>query len=178
MNALIDDTQGEETDRRPGDGARELNVLVVALDAVIPTHVSGTKVLVVAPALNSWLRRWLSDEDAARRRAEERAAAVADRLEQSGVHVEGRAGDGDPLLAIADALSTFPADEIVISAQPGALESDAEELVSRARERFALPISSCRRVAFERRVALTEGIDAARRCLSPQEVKSTPKGEP
>ena len=112
MNARIDDTQGEDNYRRPGDGARERNVLVVALDAVIPTHLSGTNVLVVAPALNSWLRRWLSDEDGARRRAEERAVAFADRLEESGVHAEGRAGDGDPLLAIADALPTFPADEI------------------------------------------------------------------
>ena len=141
MNALIDDTHGEETDRRPGDGARELNVLVVALDTMIPRHVSGTNVLVVAPALNSWLRRWLSDEDGARRRAEERAAAVADRLEQSGVYAEGRAGDGDPLLAIADALSTFPADEILIAAQPGRSSQIAEELGSRARTRFALPTS-------------------------------------
>jgi hypothetical protein len=139
MKALIDDTHGEETDRRPGDGARELNVLVVALDAVIPTHVSGTRVLVVAPALNSWLRRWLSDEDGARRRAEERATAVVDRLEQGGVHAEGRAGDGDPLLAIADALSTFPADEIFIAAQPGRSSQIAEKLGSRARTRFALP---------------------------------------
>lgn len=139
MNALIDDTQGEETDRRPGDGAQELNVLVVALDAVIPTHLPGTKVLVVAPALNSWLRRWLSDEDGARRRAEERAAVVSDRLEERGVHAEGRAGDGDPLLAIADALSTFPADEILIAAQPGRSSQIAEELGWRARARFALP---------------------------------------
>jgi len=139
MNALIDDAQVEETNRRPGDGARELNVLVVALDAVIPTHLPGTKVLVVAPALNSWLRRWLSDEDGARRRAEERAAVVADRLEQSGVHAAGRAGDGDPLLAIADALSTFPADEILIAAQPGRWSQIAEELRSRAHARFALP---------------------------------------
>jgi hypothetical protein len=142
MNALINDTKGEETDRRPGDGAREPNVLVVALDAVIPTHVLGTKVLVVGPALNSWLRRCLSDEDGARRRAEERAAVVADRLEQSGVHAEGRAGDGDPLLAIADALSTFPADEILIAAQPGRSSQIAEELGSRARARFALPTFS------------------------------------
>ena len=98
MNALIDDTHGEETDRRPGDGASELNVLVVALDAVIPTRMSGTRVLVVAPALNSWLRRWLSDEDGARRQAGERATTVADRLERGGVHAEGRVGDGDPLL--------------------------------------------------------------------------------
>ena len=140
MNALIDHRYGEETDRRPGDGARELNVLVVALDAVIPTLVSGTKVLVVAPALNSWLRRWLSDEDGARRRADERAATVADLLEQSGVHAEGRAGDGDPLLAIADALSTFPADAILIAAQPGR-SSQIAELGSRVRARFALPTS-------------------------------------
>jgi hypothetical protein len=139
MNALIDDTQGEEADRRPGDGARELNVLVVALDAVIPTHLPGTNVLVVAPALNSWLRRWLSDEDGARRRAQDRAAVFADRLEQRGVHAEGRAGDGDPLLAIADALSTFPADEILIAAHPDRSSQIAEELASRARARFALP---------------------------------------
>ena len=141
MNALIDDTQGEGTYRRPGDGARERNVLVVALGAVIPTHLSGTNVLVVAPALNSWLRRWLSDEDGARRRAEERAASFADRLEESGVHAEGRAGDGDPLLAIADALPTFPADEILIAAQSGRSGRIAEKLGPRARARFALPTS-------------------------------------
>jgi hypothetical protein len=140
MNALIDNTQGEETYRRPGDGARERNVLVVALDAEIPTHLSGTNVLVVAPALNSWLRRWLSDEDGARRRAEERAATFADRLGESGVHAEGRAGDGDALLAIADALPTFPADEILIAAQSGS-KRIAEELEPRARARFALPTS-------------------------------------
>ena len=139
MNVLIDDTHGEETDGRAGNGGPELNVLVVALDAVIPTHLPGTNVLVVAPALNSWLRRWLSDEDGARRRAEERAAVVAVRLEESGVHAEGRAGDGDPLLAIADALSTFPADEILIAAQPGRSSQIAEELGSRAQARFALP---------------------------------------
>ena len=95
-----------------------MNVLVVALDAVTPADVRDAEVLVVAPALNSWLRRWLSDEDAARRRAEGRAAAVVERLEFRGVHAEGRVGDADPLLAIADALPTFHADEIVIAAEP------------------------------------------------------------
>ena len=141
MNRLIDETQSEETERRPGDRAPERNVLVVALDTVLPLHLPGTRVLVVAPALNSRLRRWLSDEDGARRRAEERAAIVADRLEEGGVHAESRAGDGDPLLAIADALSTFPADEILIAAQPGRSSEIAEELGSRARTRFALPTS-------------------------------------
>ena len=140
MNTLIDQTRAEETDRRP-DGAREPNVLVIALDAVIPTHLPGTRVLVVAPALNSWLRRWLSDEDPARRRAEWRLAAVVRQLRRTAVHVEGRVGDADPLQAIADALTTFPADEVVISAQPeGSIELVAD-LVSRVREGFALPVS-------------------------------------
>jgi nucleotide-binding universal stress UspA family protein len=116
-----------------------MNLLIVALDAAIPAAVPDVEILVVVPALNSRLRHWLSDEDAARRRAEERAAAIVDRLEQSGVHAEGRVGDPDPLLAIADALPTFPADEIVIAAQPERSTRLADELVTRARDRFGLP---------------------------------------
>lgn len=118
-----------------------MNLLIVALDATIPAEVPDAEILVLVPASNSRLRHWLLDEDAARRRAAERAAAFVDRLEQKGIHAEGRVGDADPLLAIADALPTFPADEIVIAAQ---LERSArliDELVTRARDRFALPIS-------------------------------------
>jgi hypothetical protein len=110
------------------------NVLVVALD-VGPLEVSNRTVLVVAPALNSRIRRWASDEDRARRRAAERLRAHLDELERRGVHAEGRVGDADPLLAIADALATFPADEIVI-AGPVPL---AEKLILRARRRFHVP---------------------------------------
>ena len=119
--------------------ARERNVLIVALD-VVPTEAQTGKVLVVAPALNSRLRRWLSDEDIARRRAEERALAYVEQLERSGIHAEGRVGDADPLLAIADALSMFPADKIVIAAGPHSGQL-AVSLAARARERFDLPIS-------------------------------------
>ena len=111
-----------------------MNVLIVALDAV-PVEVADADVLVVAPALNSRLRHWVSDEDAARRRAQARVAAVVDRLEQQGVQAEGRVGDADPLLAIADALAAFPADQIVIAARP----ERSTELVASARARFGLP---------------------------------------
>ena len=57
------------------------------------------------------------------------------------MHVEGRVGDADPLQAIADALTIFPADEIVFSARPERSTEQADDLVSRARERFALPVS-------------------------------------
>ena len=117
-----------------------MNLLIVALDTAIPADVQDAEILVVVPALNSRLRRWLSDEDEARRRAEERAATFVDRLEQSGVHAEGRVGDADPLLAIADALPTFPADEIVIAARSELCGGLADKLVSRARNRFAVPI--------------------------------------
>ena len=116
-----------------------MNVLIVALEAVMPAEVSEAEVLVVAPAVNSRLRRWLSDDDEARRRAEQLAGAFVDLLARGGVHAEGRVGDADPLLAIADALPTFPADEIVIAGQPEQV-SGHEKLVSRVRDRFALPV--------------------------------------
>ena len=116
-----------------------MHLLIVALDTAIPAALPDAEILVVVPALNSRLRHWLSDEDAARRRAAERAAAIVDRLERTGAHAEGRVGDADPLLAIADALPTFPADEIVIAAQPERSTRLADELVTRARDRFGLP---------------------------------------
>jgi len=114
-----------------------MNVLILALDAAIPAEVHGAEVLVVAPAVNSRLRHWLSDEDGARRRAAARAAAFVERLGRGGIHAEGRVGDPDPLLAIADALPTFPADEIVIAADA----ERADDLLARAHDRFALPVS-------------------------------------
>jgi nucleotide-binding universal stress UspA family protein len=103
-----------------------MNVLVIALDAASPLDLNDADVLVVAPALNSGLRHWLSDEDAARRRAEERAAACVEQLERSGAHANGRVGDADPLQAIADALPTFAADEVVIAAHSEQLDGRAD----------------------------------------------------
>jgi hypothetical protein len=116
-----------------------MNVLIVALDAVPAAGVSEAKVLVVAPALNSSLRHWLSDEDDARRRAQRLAATFVEFLRRGGVHAEARVGDADPLLAIADALPTFSADEIVIAGRPDGVR-ERHDLASRVRDRFALPV--------------------------------------
>ena len=113
-----------------------MNVLVITLDAETAVEVPESEVLVVAPALNSRLRRWLSDEDEARRLARERADAAVERLERRGFHAEAQVGDGDPLQAIADALPVFPADEIVIAGD----RSVAEIVAARARARFGLPV--------------------------------------
>jgi hypothetical protein len=120
------------------------HLLIIALDSAIPDDVPDAEVLVVAPALNSWLRRWVSDEDAARRRAGQRAAGLVDVLARRGIHAEGAVGDADPVQAIADALATFPADEIVIAAAREHSTPRVDELASRARRRFAMPISPAR----------------------------------
>jgi nucleotide-binding universal stress UspA family protein len=101
----------------------------------------GGEVLVVAPALNSRVRHWMSDVDAARAAAEERLEASLKRLKRAGIRATGQIGDGDPLQAIGDALSVFAADEIIIATHPEARSHWlARDLVGRARGRFAQPI--------------------------------------
>src|SRR5262249_12265546 len=94
------------------DPTAMINVLVIALDDEIPSGLPNGDVLVVAPALNSRLRHWLSDDGVARGRASDRVASFVAGLERRGVRAEGRVGDADPMQAIADALAIFPADEI------------------------------------------------------------------
>ena len=93
---------------------------------------------VIAPALNSRLRYWLSDEDEARRSAELRLAAGLESLTAAGIEADGRVGDADPMQAIADALYQFGADEIVIATEPRWLSHWlTRDLAGRAQRRFA-----------------------------------------
>jgi hypothetical protein len=112
------------------------------LDAV-RSRATGARaeVLVVAPALNSRLRHWTSDDEEARRRAEARLRRCLERLRLVGVDAEGVVGDADPLLAIEDSLCGFPADELVISTH-GAQRSRwlRGDVVGKARRRFAVPV--------------------------------------
>jgi hypothetical protein len=124
-------------ERRKGEAVK---VLVVALDAAGPLSFTADNVLVIAPAVNSRLRRWLSDDDDARRMAEERLEAYVDRLECAGVRTSGRVGDADPVQAIADALATFAAGAIVVAARSERSRRLAGDVAERARKRFALPI--------------------------------------
>jgi hypothetical protein len=104
-------------------------------------HVAPAEVLVIAPALNSRLRHWLSDEDDARRSAGIRLAGSLERLRAAGIEATGRVGDADPLLAIGDALVEFAAQEIVIATHRGQRSHWlARDLVGRARRRFAQPV--------------------------------------
>lgn len=77
-----------------------------------------TQFLVVCPALNTRLRTYTSDEDPARAAAQARLDETIERLASVGIDAQGEIGDGDPLLAIDDAVRTFGPDEIVISTHP------------------------------------------------------------
>lgn len=132
-----------------GDGRR---ILVIAnetvggeeLLAILHGMAEGVddQVLVVCPALNSQVRTWASDEDGARAMAQGRLEESLARLREDGVQARGEVGDGDPLQAIADALRTFGADEIVISTHPEGRSNWLErDVVGAARARFDVPIT-------------------------------------
>jgi nucleotide-binding universal stress UspA family protein len=101
-----------------------------------------TEVLLVCPALNSPLRHWASDEDDARRQAQERLEASLERLREVGIEAKGEIGDGDPLQAIEDGIRTFGPDEVIISTHPEGRSHWLERgVVSGARARFAVEIT-------------------------------------
>jgi hypothetical protein len=99
------------------------------------------QVLVVAPALNTRLRHWLSDNDAAREAAQTRLIRCVGRLAALGVDVNGMIGDSDPLQATLDALRVFPANEVVVATHPEYRSNWlARHLVERMAAHFAGPI--------------------------------------
>jgi hypothetical protein len=109
--------------------------------AVGRERAEASEVLVVAPALNTRTRFWLSDVDPAIERAEEVQEETVERMDEEGVDAAGDTGESDPLLAIHDALQTFPADQIVLFTHRGGDRNWLEEgVVEEARERFDVPV--------------------------------------
>lgn len=93
---------------------------------------------VVAPIRpESTLDLVTGDIDDAKAGAEERAtnAAAEAGSADAVTAADAEVGDADQLLAIADALAEFEAEQIVL------VDPDDEELASAARERFGLPVA-------------------------------------
>jgi GABA permease len=101
-----------------------------------------TRFRVVCPALNSRLKTYTSDEDPAREAAQERLDVTLARLASVGIEASGEVGDGDPLVALDDAVRTFGPNEIVISTHPPGRSNWLEKgVVDSVRARYDIPVT-------------------------------------
>ncbi|HYY23169.1 MAG TPA: hypothetical protein VE780_14950 [Thermoleophilaceae bacterium] len=109
--------------------------------AIGAERAEAAEVLVIAPALDSRVRFWTSDSDEAIDRAQAVQEETVERMSEEGVDAVGDTGESDPVLAIHDALQTFPADEIVLFTHPDGRRNWLEEgVVEEASERFEAPV--------------------------------------
>jgi hypothetical protein len=114
-----------------------VNVLVLAASSVdagllrreLGDDAEGAQVLVVSPAVNSSpLAFWVSDSDDAIEDAQERLDETLSKLQDAGVQARGTTGDSEGLVALQDALATFPADRVVVVDDPEVAEEASERL--------------------------------------------------
>jgi hypothetical protein len=127
-----------------------MRTLVIAAEPVEPDELADAvgedivddEVHVVTPALNdSRLAFWVSDPDEAIQAAEAVQEETVERLRSEGLDAEGETGESDPLLALEDALATFPADRVVIFRHPEGQEAYLEDdVIDEARERLGIPV--------------------------------------
>jgi GABA permease len=133
-------------------GPDERRVLVVANETVGGEELLSTistlalsqqtRFRVVCPALNSRLKTYTSDEDPAREAAQERLDVTLARLSSVGIEASGEVGDGDPLVAVDDAVRTFGPSEIVISTHPPGRSNWLEKgVVDSVRSRYDVPVT-------------------------------------
>jgi hypothetical protein len=136
-----------------GTERRVHRVLVVANETIggrelleeIKRHAHGreAEIKVVAPALvDSRLKQAFGEVDEAREQAEARLKESVRAISQLGAKVMGDVGDSDPNQAIEDALTTFQADEVIISTHPPERSTWLEnDVVERAHEELAIPVT-------------------------------------
>jgi hypothetical protein len=131
-----------------------LRLLVVVAETVPSTALEAqvarrfdhrrSAVHVVSPAISgSPVKRAFGDVDDAIIAAKERLESSLRELRRVGIEASGSVGESDPVIAIEDALATFPADEIlIVTTHPERGATGPErELFERARQRFEPPIT-------------------------------------
>ncbi len=118
-------------------------VLVVATAEATPEAAArvaelageATDVRLLVPVRSRRLERWLSAEDDARADAQRRLAHAAGALVAAGLPVSGSVGDSDPGQALEDELRGYPADEVIVLAEPS-----EQSPLGEAAERLELPL--------------------------------------
>lgn len=129
-----------------------MKLLVLATDPVDAADVrkaldgedvDGAEVLVISPAVNeSGLAFWMSDADEAIADAQQAAEQTAQSLDSAGADTTARTGEGEPLLALQDALTRFAADRVLVFVREGdAARYREEDVVGEAERRFGVPVT-------------------------------------
>jgi hypothetical protein len=103
----------------------------------------GAEILVVSPAVNeSAVAFWMSDSDEAIAEAESAAEQTAAALRERGAQARATTGESEPLLALQDALATFPADRVVVFVRgEDAARYREDDVVGEAERRFGVPVN-------------------------------------
>jgi hypothetical protein len=127
-----------------------MRLLVIAPEPVAPEQLADVvdedlhdaEIRVVTPALNdSRLAFWVSDPDEAIAKAESAEEETVGRLRAEGIDAAGKTGESDPMVALEDALATFPADRIVIFRHPAGEQAYLEDdVIDAAREHVGIPV--------------------------------------
>jgi hypothetical protein len=102
------------------------------------------EVRVVAPALNSSaIAFWMSDSDEAIAEAHEAAQGTGEAAREAGADsASTTTGESEPLVALQDALATFPADRVAVFVHPRDEQRYHEDDVcASAQERFGVPVT-------------------------------------
>jgi len=105
------------------------------------------EVLVVSPAVNeSPVAFWVSDSDEAIADAESAAEQTAAQLRERGAQARATAGDSEPLVALEDALATYPADRVLVFVRADDRARYREEdVLGEAEQRFGVPVTEVER---------------------------------
>ena len=105
-------------------------------------HSGEAQLKVICPALNSKIKHWTNEEDAARAEAGRRLEALLAGLRAEGFDVDGDIGDDDPVQAMEDGLRRFRADEVIISTHPPGRSNWLERgVIERARAVVDIPVT-------------------------------------
>jgi hypothetical protein len=111
-------------------------------EALDGEDVEGAEVLVVSPAVNeSPVAFWVSDSDEAIEDAAKTAQQSAAALREAGARTTATTGESEPLLALQDALATFPADKVLVFVREGdAARYREDDVIGEAQRRFGIPV--------------------------------------
>jgi hypothetical protein len=84
----------------------------------------------------------MSDSDEAIEEAESTAQQTAAALRERGASARAQTGESEPLLALQDALATFPADRVLVFVRDeDAARYREDDVIGEAERRFGVPVT-------------------------------------